>query len=285
MLGYSFLNINDWILLTLVPANLFGRGTEVYLHRYGWIVLSAVLIMLLIIGFIIWFYRRSLECIRNVALTDPLTGGLNLVAFQIRGTSELKTHPFSDYALLYLDIRDFKRINKRYGVAYGNTLLHSVYGVLQSCLKQDELLARSAGDHFFLMLTCSEKQEVCQRLKIMYDIIEEQLGAKFNLSRASFIAGAHLVRDRNLDFLVLTDRAKMASKYQKRHQCCQFYDEKLEKKIDQERILEDSFLRAIQNHEFKLYIQPKVCPGQKKDCQWRSTGTLAVSGLRHYLSK
>ncbi|EJW92325.1 hypothetical protein EVA_19568, partial [gut metagenome] len=90
MLGYSFLDINDWILLTLVPANLFGRGAEIFLKRYGWIVVITTLVMSVIIGFIIWFYRTSLKRIQNVALTDPLTGGLNLVAFQIKGNQYIE---------------------------------------------------------------------------------------------------------------------------------------------------------------------------------------------------
>lgn len=264
MLGYDFLGINDWILLTLVPSDLFSRGTEVFMIRYGLIVGIAAFVMLLILISIVWFYRCSLKRIQNVALTDPLTEGSNFSAFQMEGDSILRGHSSRDYAIVYLNIRNFKRFNERFGVTYGDSLLRAVYNVLKSCLRENELMARSSGDHFYLMLVCSDEASVRERLNDIFSFIEGQLSEKFSLDRTNFAQGAYIVKERDVEFLILTDRAKAASLYQERTSECRFYDDALGEKVEQEHTLEDSFERAIQNHEFKIYIQPKVRPGQKE---------------------
>ena len=255
MLGYDFLGINDWILLTLVPSDLFSRGTEVFMIRYGLIVGIAAFVMLLILISIVWFYRCSLKRIQNVTLTDPLTEGSNFSAFQMEGDSILRGHSSRDYAIVCLNIRNFKRFNEWFGVTYGDSLLRAV---------ENELMARSSGDHFYLMLVCSDEASVRERLNDIFSFIEGQLSEKFSLDRTNFAQGAYIVKERDVAFLILTDRAKAASLYQERTSECRFYDDALGEKVEQEHTLEDSFERAIQNHEFKIYIQPKVRPGQKE---------------------
>ncbi len=264
MLGYDFLGINDWLLLTLIPSDLFSRGTEIFMTCYVLIVGITALVMLLILIAVVWFYHCTLKRIQTVALTDPLTSGSNLLAFQMEGDRVMQANPFNSYAMIYLNIHNFKRFNERFGVTYGDELLREIYRILKESLEKNELVARSSGDHFYLMLSCASETAVRQRLDKIFDQLESQLSKEIALDRTSFAQGAYLVEKQNYEFLVLTDRAKIASLYQERPGECRFYDDALGKKIEQEHILEDSFQRAIRNHEFKLYIQPKVCPGQKQ---------------------
>ena len=68
MLGYDFLGINDWMLLTLLPSDLFSKGTQAYLIHYAVITVVMALVMLLIFAAIVWYYRRPLKYIKTVAL-------------------------------------------------------------------------------------------------------------------------------------------------------------------------------------------------------------------------
>lgn len=85
LLGYNFLGINDWMLLTLISADLFSEDTTPYLIRYITIIGILTLVMLTILASVVWYYRRTLGHIRAIALTDPLTGGYNDLAFRIDG--------------------------------------------------------------------------------------------------------------------------------------------------------------------------------------------------------
>lgn len=259
---YDFLEVNDWMLLTLLPANLFSTGTNPHLIRYIVIIGVMALTMLLIFICVVQSYRQSFRAIQTAALSDPLTGGFNRLAFQIDATKEIqKTKRTS--AIVHMNIRGFKRLNEKLGSAAGDKILRQIHGALQSCLKEGELLCRTAGDHFYLLLKCADQLSVAHRVEHMFLFIDKQLSAQHLTASSSIAAGAYLITHPENDFTILIDRAKRAGDQAQTGEC-RFFDAAFEKQMEREHTLEDSFPRALKNHEFQLYIQPKVCPGRKK---------------------
>lgn len=261
MLGYDFLGINDWILLTLLPADLFSQGTGRYMVRYVLITGLLILGAFLILAYIRHSSHHSLKKIQTVALTDTLTGGMNKTAFLMEGERLLREHPHQLYTILYLNIRNFKRFNQRFGVRDGDQILLQTYLTLREHIHAGELLARTSDDHFFLLLRCG-REETLRRLDEMLEGLEERLTSCFHIDRSSIAQGAYLVRNRDSDFLVLLDRARVASTYQRQTETCRFYDDAISRQTERELAMDDSFQSAIENHEFQIYIQPKVRPGQ-----------------------
>lgn len=260
MLGYDFLGINDWILLTIVPSNLFSDSTAPYFIRYIAIICFLSLIVLLVFLAVPWYYHRTLDHIQTVAFTDPLTGGHNDLAFRTEAEALLETYPERKYAVVYLNIRNFKLFNEHFGVESGDELLRQISRILQENLRKDERLNRRAGDHFYMLLEICNEQQILERLQTIMTDIEKQLSSKFSLEHISFEQGACVVTDRSTDFRIITDHAKIASAYQKEGHSCRFYDANLEQQLEREHALDVHFQQALANHEFQLYIQPKVCP-------------------------
>ena len=89
---------------------------------------------------------------------DPLTGLPNRKSLEERlesAVASAKGHG-TTHALLYVDIDFFHRINDSFGHLAGDELLRRLTPVLQSSLRQGELLARIGGDEFaVLMENCS----------------------------------------------------------------------------------------------------------------------------------
>ena len=89
---------------------------------------------------------------------DPLTGLPNRKALEERLESAIasaKSHG-ATHALLYMDIDFFHRINDSFGHLAGDELLRRLTPVLQSSLREGELLARIGGDEFAVLLeNCS----------------------------------------------------------------------------------------------------------------------------------
>lgn len=266
LMSYDFLGINDWMLLTLIPQQLLSKGIEKYLIRYLLIFGLTALAAILTFVYIMRSYRHSLTKIRTISLTDTLTGGKNNLAFRLEGEHLLLEHPRQPYAILFLNIRNFKRYNERFGVKRGNQLLLQIYRILNSCLRKGELLTRASGDHFYLLLECSCEESVQSRLSVLLVRLEKKLTEAFSIDRSQLALGAYLIQKSDPDFLILQDRAKIASTYQKANESCRFYDEALSAQISREQRLNDSFADAIQNHEFKLYLQPKICLRQDQIC-------------------
>lgn len=89
--------------------------------------------------------------LRFLAHHDPLTRLCNRSLFNERLASALRHgRPF---ALLFLDINDFKGINDVHGHAIGDQVLCEVARRLEDCVGQQDTVARMGGDEFTVLLT------------------------------------------------------------------------------------------------------------------------------------
>ncbi len=89
---------------------------------------------------------------------DPLTSLPNRRALEERLEGAIATAKSqgSTHALLYIDLDFFHRINDSFGHLAGDELLRRIVPVLQSSLREGEMLARIGGDEFAVLLeNCS----------------------------------------------------------------------------------------------------------------------------------
>ncbi|MBC7859844.1 MAG: bifunctional diguanylate cyclase/phosphodiesterase [Burkholderiaceae bacterium] len=99
----------------------------------------------------IYKYTKDLE---HYATRDPLTDLYNqrmfweLLGYEV-GRARRHEQPFS---ILMLDLDNFKTVNDRYGHHCGDALLQAFGGVLQSAVRDGDLLARYGGDEFCVIL-------------------------------------------------------------------------------------------------------------------------------------
>ena len=213
--------------------------------------------------------------IRAAASVDALTGGHNELGFQQSVKKTLRRHPERGFAVVYLNIRNFKKFNKDFGVSFGDRLLREIHSFLAKSLRKEELSCRSGGDHFFLLLESADEQAARQRMNDMLLKLKRRLSANFHYDHFHFDLGGCFIREKDDDPRISLDRAKIASAYPQRHGSFRFYDDALNAKIEKDMKLETDFPKAIKSREFQLYIQPKVAPcGQESSggevlCRWK----------------
>jgi diguanylate cyclase (GGDEF)-like protein/PAS domain S-box-containing protein len=98
--------------------------------------------------------RRADEKIAHLAHYDALTDLPNRVLFREQIERELqRTRGGEQFALLYIDIDEFKGINDSLGHHVGDELLKAVAGRIRSCLRESDLIARLGGDEFAVIQT------------------------------------------------------------------------------------------------------------------------------------
>ena len=91
--------------------------------------------------------RKANETIAHLAHYDSLTDLPNRVLFRQQMERELrKAGKGGQFALLYIDIDEFKGINDSLGHHVGDELLKSVALRIKSCIKANDLIARLGGD-------------------------------------------------------------------------------------------------------------------------------------------
>jgi len=91
----------------------------------------------------------------DAALYDGLTGLPNRAHFLTRLEEvcrEYQGQP-DGFAVLFLDLDDFKTVNDVHGHATGDAVLSATADALTSCLREADLVARMGGDEFVVLLT------------------------------------------------------------------------------------------------------------------------------------
>ncbi len=86
--------------------------------------------------------------------TDPLTGIANRNTFFTAINSELKRFKRSrrHFAMLLIDIDHFKKVNDDFGYDAGDRILVEISRVMESCLRETDLVARLDGEEFGIFL-------------------------------------------------------------------------------------------------------------------------------------
>ena len=135
--------------------------------------------------------RQELRKVKEEANIDPLTGLRNRRSFE-RALKEF----FRDYkrfgypfALIMFDIDNFKNINDTYGHLAGDKVLKEIGRILRSYLRAKDVVARTGGEEFTIILPGVSKEEavaVAERLrKIISNHSVDFDGNKINVT-ASF---------------------------------------------------------------------------------------------------
>lgn len=85
---------------------------------------------------------------------DGLTGLMNRRAFEERVSRALNSKRVSEYplSLLFIDLDHFKQVNDSAGHAAGDELLRQLGKLMQSRIRENDVLARLGGDEFGIML-------------------------------------------------------------------------------------------------------------------------------------
>ncbi|GHE19974.1 sensor domain-containing diguanylate cyclase [Halomonas urumqiensis] len=113
---------------------------------------------------------------------DPLTQLPNRSLFYDRLQSSLRAaHRYqSGFALLFLDIDDFKRINDVHGHAMGDRVLCAMARRLEGCVRETDTVARMGGDEFTVLLTdIQSAHAVYAKVEQILERLAEPLGDEF----------------------------------------------------------------------------------------------------------
>ena len=113
------------------------------------------------------------EELRDLALTDALTGAYNRRFFDEIIARELERHRRSDdpLAIVFIDINRFKVVNDVHGHAVGDTLLRDVAEFLKRKLRETDYVFRWGGDEFVVLMSCpaAEAEKRMAALKMEYE--------------------------------------------------------------------------------------------------------------------
>jgi len=154
-------------LVTIANAGLvriaLDRGITVELPVVVFLC-SAMAVMAYTIG---GAWRQAEREARTLAETDPLTGISNRRFFH-ETLDTLARNPAHSFALLMLDLDNFKRLNDQFGHQHGDEVLQHTARLLRDSVRAGDVLARYGGEEFIIAMpgaTLEDARAVAERIR------------------------------------------------------------------------------------------------------------------------
>jgi len=135
--------------------------------------------------------RRLKRALAWQAGHDALTGLINRREFDNRLQAALLSAQRGEgsYALLYIDLDQFKVVNDTYGHQAGDRLLRDVTGLLQSRVRASDTIARLGGDEFGVLLEGCTLEQACRIAEAARQAIRD---FRFNWGSSTMSVGASI---------------------------------------------------------------------------------------------
>jgi diguanylate cyclase (GGDEF)-like protein len=267
---YSFRRIGNYPLVVVVG---FATG-DIYA---GWrkraFAIGAVtavldiLILLLSLMFARQLLRRlAIERrLKQLAWFDALTGLPNRAQIN-RDMARILTEANRDsshFAVLFIDLDRFKRVNDTQGHSAGDEVLSEIARRLRSCINGNDTVGRLGGDEFLAVLQhCDVHRAAHLAGRILHALDEPiTLNSKYDTSitlSASIGIALYPLDGHDTDTLLRNaDMAMYRAKSMGRNQV-HFYAPEYEREAREHLDLEIALRRALRDRTLSLAYQPKV---------------------------
>ena len=195
---------------------------------------------------------------------DSLTSLPNRVLFQDRLTQTIATAQRNNekFALFFIDLDQFKKINDSLGHHIGDNVLVEVAQRLQSSIREADTLARLGGDEFTVIVKNikNPKDTVTVAQKII-TLLKEPIATENHTLYTSTSIGISIFPDDTTnkeDLIKFADAAMYKAKEEGRDNY-QFYSAEMTTYAFEHVVMESSLRVAIKEQQFVPFFQPQVC--------------------------
>ena len=206
--------------------------------------------------------ERHSQQIAKMAHFDDLTGMPNRALFRDRieeSFANLATGG-AQFALLSLDLDQFKEVNDTLGHQVGDRLLVEVAHRLRKTVRSGDFVARLGGDEFVVIQFNSSKDEaqrlaerlvttICERFVLEGQDLD--IGASIGIAMAPFDGGDPEQLMKSADLALYCSKANGRRTWR-------FFNADMDTKLRERRELEKDLRKAIERDELVVFFQPIV---------------------------
>ena len=205
--------------------------------------------------------KRSEEQAVWMAQHDSLTGLPNRTLLQDRLDGLLEHGGTGNAAMIIVDVDNFKTINDSLGHDAGDAMLCAIAGRLALSVAADDLVARTGGDEFALLVTARTNAEVERIAERIYEGLRQPIDHGGRLLECSVSMGASFIprhgRDRS-EIMKAADIALYAAKAAGRAQL-RIFERAMMIEVERHQAMITSARLALQRDAVVPHYQPKVC--------------------------
>ncbi|PXX63693.1 PAS domain S-box-containing protein/diguanylate cyclase (GGDEF) domain-containing protein [Pseudomonas sp. LAMO17WK12:I10] len=216
-------------------------------------------------GIILDITERKLaeEKMALMARTDSLTGMANRATLieRLHQAFAAARRGAAPFAMFYLDLDHFKRINDTLGHPIGDLLLQEVSRRIKACTRENDVVARLGGDEFAILQLDVDEATHCAALATkVRDTLLLPYSLEGNEVRISVSIGISLYSPQTLSadsLMAQSDMALYRSKDKGRNQF-HFHSEEINQEVTERVTLANDLKRALERDELHLHYLPEV---------------------------
>jgi diguanylate cyclase (GGDEF)-like protein/PAS domain S-box-containing protein len=132
--------------------------------------------------------KRLEEELRNLAVTDPLTGAFNRRHFLEELQREMsRCHRYTcPVSLVMFDVDHFKEVNDRFGHEAGDHVLAELVNMIRKRIRSTDLLARWGGEEFLILLTNTNAGQTVKLVEDLLRMLQARIFSGIGRVTASF---------------------------------------------------------------------------------------------------
>ncbi|KDR95704.1 PAS domain S-box-containing protein/diguanylate cyclase (GGDEF) domain-containing protein [Peptoclostridium litorale DSM 5388] len=208
-------------------------------------------------------YKKMEEKLQYMAYYDELTGLPNRNMFEVEINRLIDTHKSNGtkFAVVYMDVDNFKHVNDTLGHASGDMLLTYIADILKNQLDREDMPVRLSGDEFSILIgNMDGNEDVANKLDRLIKHLRRPWILQEHEFFVSFSMGVAVYPDNGDDMTALlksADTAMFSVKENGKDSYC-FYTDSMQEKTLKHIDMINSLRRAIEEEEFVLYYQPLV---------------------------
>ena len=225
--------------------------------------------------------KQAEEEIRLLAFYDSLTGLANRSLFmdRLEQTLALARRTQQKFALLFLDLDQFKMINDTLGHHVGDLLLKQVGARLKSNIRDSDtvsmlgsdqtgsVIARLGGDEFTVLLSNIKDPQAAAKVatRLIREVADTYHLDGHDVATTTSI-GISVFPEDGTEASVLLKNADSAMYHAKNNgrNGYQFYTESLNLAVIERFSIERDLQKALENEEFTLFYQPRIDLASRK---------------------
>ncbi|PYG87621.1 diguanylate cyclase (GGDEF)-like protein [Ruminiclostridium sufflavum DSM 19573] len=245
----------------------------IFAHAYSSIAGLAAMITSIVVTLLIYLYLNKLDCNQNTiaefALTDTLTGLPNRRSFNdcLFGLISEQNNEPCKFALVMIDIDDFKNINDSVGHDSGDELLCQVAERWKVVQNKNDFIARLGGDEFTIIIeNYGSDNELKQNILKYSNVLSDRFIVKDNYFYVSASFGVALFPEHSKDSSEILRFADAAMYYAKNISGMDIsvYDPSMTETIESNVNLEQKIRTALEENKLYFALQPQYDTKAKK---------------------
>ena len=231
------------------------------------VCLGIILICIIYFVFVIFMFVRFVKNQRKLLklyYADKETGGNNWYYFL--GAAEKKMKKYRrksvNAAMVHIRMEKYRSYCTCYGDKEGSRLVSDFYDVIRRNITKKETFARHEMCDFGILLCYVDEEQLVERVeKLMQLMADKRPDIKLY-----FKAGINILDEEKIEPSEAYNRATIArAKIEDSHnESVSFFTREMKEELLWERKVENDMERALANHEYKVYLQPKYSVDNEK---------------------